>query len=92
MVFSFFGSFASHFQIEHTWLKSLFHICNYEWAKIPFVDGGLDSKFQHCGPCKIPWKQWKASHLDCSGHIKGYIMQKHSPKEKGEKKWKRKIL
>jgi hypothetical protein len=57
----FFGSFAYHFQIkfEHTWLKSQLHICNYEWAKNIFVDGGLKSKLQHFGPCKISWKKSK---------------------------------
>ena len=50
-------------QVEHTLVKSQFHICNYEWAKILFVDKGLDSKLQHYGSYKISWKSSKTSHL-----------------------------
>jgi hypothetical protein len=76
MVFSFFGCFAPHFpnQVEHILLKFQLHRCNYEQAKILFVDGGLDSKLQHYEPCKISWKKSKTSHLECSHHIEGDIM------------------
>jgi hypothetical protein len=51
MVFSFFLVFFTLLpnQVEYTWLKSQLHVCNYELAKILFVDRGLDSKLQHCG-------------------------------------------
>ena len=87
MVFSFFEVFCTSLpnQLEDTSLKFQLHICNYEWAKILFVDGGLDSKLQHYGPCKISWKKSKTSHLDRSGHIEGDIMQNHEQKEKVKK-------
>jgi hypothetical protein len=43
---------------------------------------GLDSKLQHCGPCKISWKKSKTSNSDCSGHIEGDVMQNHEQKKK----------
>jgi hypothetical protein len=49
-------------QVDHTWIKSQNHIYNHEWAKILFVDKGLNSKLQH---------------LDRSNHIEGDIMQNH---------------
>jgi hypothetical protein len=55
----FFGSFAHHLSLEHTWLKFQLQICKYEWAKIIFVDRGLDSKLQHYVPCKHSWKNQK---------------------------------
>jgi hypothetical protein len=81
------GSFAPHFQIkvEHTGLKFQLQICNYEWAKILFVEGGLDSKLRHWGPCKLSWKNSKTSHLDCTGHNEGDIMQNHVQQEKVKK-------
>jgi hypothetical protein len=39
-----------------------------------FVDGGLDSKLQHYGPCKNSGKKLKNSHSDRSGHIEGDVM------------------
>jgi hypothetical protein len=94
MVFIFIRIFCTSLpnQVEHTWLKSQLHLCNYEWGRILFVDGGLDSKLQHYGPYKISWKKSKTSHLDCSGHIEGDIMQNHEQQKKSEKKWKPKIL
>jgi hypothetical protein len=51
----FFGSFAPHFQIKLSIhgsnLNSTFIIMSE--LKLFFVDGGLDSKLQHYGPCKI---------------------------------------
>jgi hypothetical protein len=52
------------------------------------LEGSLDSKLQHCGPCKIFWKNLKTSHLDHSGHIEDDIIQNHEQKQevkKGEK-------
>jgi hypothetical protein len=60
-------------------------ICKYEWARIIFVDGGLDSKLQHYGPCKNSWKKSKTSHSDRSGHIEGDVMQNHEQKKKVKK-------
>jgi hypothetical protein len=59
---------------------------SFAWAKILFVDGGLESKLQHYGPCKISWKKSKTSHSDYSSHIEGDIIQNHEQKkfEKGE--------
>jgi hypothetical protein len=71
--------------VEHTWFKSQLHICNYEWARIHFVDEGVDLKLQHCRPCKISCKKLKTLHLDCNGHIEGDIMQNHEQKEKWKK-------
>ena len=77
----FFGSFAHYF-----WIKLSTHgsnIYKYEWAKILFVDEGLDSKLQHSGPCKtLLQKKLKTSHLDCSSHIEYEIM--HNPKKEKE--------
>jgi hypothetical protein len=50
-----------------------------------FFGDVLDSKLQHCGPCKISWKKSKTSHLDHSGHFEGDNMQKDKQK-KNEKK------
>jgi hypothetical protein len=87
MVFSFLWVFCTSFpnQVEHTWLKLLLQICKYKWARIIFVDGGLDSKLQHYGPYKISWKKSKTSLLDPSGHIEGDIMQNHGQKKKVKK-------
>jgi hypothetical protein len=87
MLFSFFWVFRTSLpnQVEHTWLKSQFQICNCEWARILFVDKGLDSKLQHYGPCKISWQKSKTSCLDHSSHIESDIMQNHE----GKKKWKK---
>jgi hypothetical protein len=93
MVFSFLWVFCTSLpnQVEHPWHKSQLHIYNYEWAKILFVDEGVDSKLQHYGPCKISWKQSKTSHSDRSSHILGGIMQNHEQILKKWKKWKFKI-
>jgi hypothetical protein len=70
-------------QVEHILLKSQLHICNYEWARILFVNEGLDSKLQHCGKFlgKFLGKKSKTSHLDRKGHIKCDIMQNHEQKK-----------
>jgi hypothetical protein len=77
----FFGSFAPHFQIKLSTLganlTSIFVIMSE--LKFFFLMG-LDSKFQHYGPCKISFKKSKTSHLDCSGHIEGDIMQNYEQK------------
>jgi hypothetical protein len=57
-------------------------VCNFEWAKILFVDGGFDSKLQHHGPWKISWNKLKTSHLDLSSFTEGDIMQNHEQKRK----------
>jgi hypothetical protein len=65
MVSSFFWVFCTSLpnQLEHTCLKFQFQICKYEWARIIFVDRGLDSKLQHYGPCKISWKKIQKLHI-----------------------------
>jgi hypothetical protein len=68
-------------QVEHTWLKLQLQICNYKWARIIFVDKGLDSKLQHRGPCKNSWKKSKTSHSDRSGRIKGNVKKNHEQKK-----------
>jgi hypothetical protein len=87
MVFSFFWVYCTSLpnQVEHICLKFQLQICKYEWARIIFVDGGLDSKLQHYGPCKNSWKKSKISHLDCSSNIEGVVMHNHEQK----KKWKK---
>ena len=87
MVFSFFWVFCTSplNQVEHTCLKFQLHIYKYEWARIIFANGGLDSKLQHYGPWKNSLKKSKTSHLDHSGHIEGDVMQNHEQKKK---KWK----
>jgi hypothetical protein len=87
MLFNFFWVFCTSLpnQVEHTCLKFQLQICKYEWARIIFVDGGLDSKLQHYGPCKNSWKKSKTSHSDRSGHIEGNVMQNHEQKEKWKK-------
>jgi hypothetical protein len=94
MVFSFFWVFCTSLlnQVEHTCLKFQLQICKYEWPRIIFVDGGLDSKLQHYGPWNFFWKKSKTSHSDHSGDIEGNVMQKHQQKNIIEKKWKTKIL
>jgi hypothetical protein len=52
----------------------------YEWLRIFWLQGGLDSKLQHCGPCKISWKKSKTSHLDHSGHVEDDIIKNNEQK------------
>jgi hypothetical protein len=84
----FFGVFCTSLsnQVEHTWLISQFHVCNYEWVKILFVDVNLDSKLQHCGPCETSWKKSKTSHVYHSGHIEGDIRTVSKKKVKKSEK------
>jgi hypothetical protein len=87
MVFSFFWVFCTSLpnQVEHTYLKSQLQICKYEWARIIFIDWGLDSKLQHYGPYKNSWNKSKTSHSDRSRHIEGDVMRNHEQKKKVEK-------
>jgi hypothetical protein len=50
----FFGSFAPHFQIKFNIHASNFNsiFVSISELELFFVDGGLDSKLQHYGPCK----------------------------------------
>jgi hypothetical protein len=94
MVFVFFfGSFSPHFQIKLSTHGSNFNSMFVSMNELKFIllTGVLDSKLQHCGPCKNSWKKSKTSHLDCSKHIKSNIMPNHEQR-KSEKKWKTKIL
>jgi hypothetical protein len=49
--------------------------------EIFLLEGGLDSKLQHWGPCKFLLKKSKTSHLNLSGHIEDDIMQNHEKKK-----------
>jgi hypothetical protein len=93
MLFSFFWVFCTSLpnQIEHTCLKFQLQICKYEWARIIFVDGDLDSKLQHYGPYKNSWKKQKTSHSNCSDHIEGDVMQNHEQKQKVKKNEKKRF-
>ena len=55
----FWGVFCTSlpYEIEHTCFKFQLQICRYEWARIIFVDGGLDSTLQYYGPCKNSFKK-----------------------------------
>jgi len=85
-LFSFLGVFCTSLpnQIQHTWVKFQLQICKYHWARIIFVDKGLDSKLQRYGPCKKSSKKPKTSHSNRSGHIKGDVMQNHEQKKKSK--------
>ena len=87
MVFFYFWVFCTSLsnQVKHICLKFQLQIYKYEWTRIIFVNGDLDSKLQHYGPYKNSWKQSKTSHSYCSGYIEGNIMQNHEQK----KKWKK---
>jgi hypothetical protein len=87
MVFSFFWVFCTSLpnQVEHTCLKFQLQICKYEWARIIFVDGGLDSKLQHYGPYENSWKKSKTSHSYHISYIEDDIMQNHEQKKKVKK-------
>jgi hypothetical protein len=62
-------------QVEHTWLKIHPYICEYEWARICFLDKGLASKPQHHRiwiffekikdfTFKLKWSHWRWSHAE----------------------------
>ena len=53
--------------------------------KFSLLMGGLGSKAQYCGTCKISWKNSKTLQLDCSSYNEGDIMQNHEQM----KKWKK---
>jgi hypothetical protein len=78
MVFSFFGSFAPHFQIKCSTHGSNLNSILVMMSELEFFClWSLNSKLQNCGSCKISWKNSKTSHLDLRGHIEGDIIQNH---------------
>jgi hypothetical protein len=83
MVFSFVWVFwtSRPNHVEHTWLKSQLHLCTIEWNNIFFVDGVLTQNFNTMDLVKFLENKSKTSHLDCSGHIEGDIMQNHEQKK-----------
>jgi hypothetical protein len=83
----FLGSFAPHFQIKLSIHASNFNsrFVSMSELRIIFVEGDLDSKLQHYGPCKNSWKKSKTSHSDRSSHIEGSVMQNHEKKKKVKK-------
>jgi hypothetical protein len=94
MVFSYFWVFCISLpnQVEHTCLKFQLQICKHEWAWINFVDGGLDSKLQHCGPCINSWKKIQKLHIQIIAVTLKVTSCKTMSQKKSEKKWKTKIL
>jgi hypothetical protein len=90
MVFSFFWVFCTSLpnQVEHACLRFQLQICKYEWARIIFVDGDLDSKLQHYDLVKILEKNQKL-HI----HIEVVTLKVTSCRTMSKKKkWKTKIL
>jgi hypothetical protein len=78
MVFSFFWSFAPHFQIKWSTHGSNQNSILVMMSELEFFCLWThNSKLQNCGSCKISWKNSKTSHLDLRGHIEGDIMQNH---------------
>jgi hypothetical protein len=47
--------------------------------------GGLGSKLQHLGICRISWEKWKNSHSNQSSHIEDDIMESYEQNQKLEK-------
>jgi hypothetical protein len=86
MVFSFFGVFCTSLlnQVEHTWLKSQFHICNYGELEFFLLTRILTQNLNIVDLVKFLEKK-KTSHSDRSGYIEGDIMQNHELKKKGKK-------
>jgi hypothetical protein len=76
MVFSFFGTFAHHFQIKLSTygsnLNSLFVIMSE--LKFFLLTGVLTQNFNIVDLIKFLEKNLKTSHLDFSGHIEGGIV------------------
>jgi hypothetical protein len=74
-------------QVEQTWLKSQLHICNYEWAKILFVDGVLTQNFNIVDLVKFLEKNQKLQI-----QIITVTLKVTSCRTMRKKKWKTKIL
>jgi hypothetical protein len=83
----FFGSFARHLENHLSTCGSNLNFTLISMSDIEFfsLDGGLDSIFQHCGPCKFFWNNSKISYSNHSSHIEDDIMKSHEQK----KKWKK---
>jgi hypothetical protein len=87
MVFSFTWVFCTSLpnQVEHTCLKFQLQIFKYEWAKIIFVDKGLDSKLQHYGPCNNSWKKIQKLHIQIVAVTLKVMSCRTMSKKKSEK-------
>jgi hypothetical protein len=87
MVFFFFGSFATHFQIKlstHTLnLNSILVIMSE--LKFFLLTWVLTQNFNTMDLVKFLEKKSKTSHLDRSGHIEGDIMQNQDQQKKMKK-------
>jgi hypothetical protein len=87
MVFSFFGSFATHFQIKLSThgsnLNSKFVIISE--LELFLLTRVLTPNFNIVDLVKFLAKKSKTSHLDHGGHIEGDIMQNHERKKSGKK-------
>jgi hypothetical protein len=88
MVLPFFWVFCASLpnQVEHICLKFQLQICKYEWARIIFVDRGLDSKLQH-NLVKIIEKNQKL-HIQIVAVTLKVTSCRTMSKKKSEKKWK----
>jgi hypothetical protein len=69
----------SKISLSQLWTMSTFHMARALLTETMFfVDGCLESKLQHCGPCKKNSKKIKKTpDLDCSSHFEDDIMQNH---------------
>jgi hypothetical protein len=80
----FLGSFAPHFQFKLSThgsnLNSMFVIMSE--LKFFLLMGVLAQNFNTMDLVKFLEKKSKNLHLDCSGHIEGYIIQNHEQKRK----------
>jgi hypothetical protein len=76
MVFSFFGSFAPHFQIKLSIHASNFNhkFVSMGELELFLLTGVLTPNFNTMDLVKILEKKSKSSHLDRSGHIEGDVM------------------
>jgi hypothetical protein len=90
MVFSFFWSFAPHFQIKLSIHASNFNSKFVSMSELELFlsTGVLTPNFNIVDLVKILEKNKKTSHSDHSGHIEGDVMQNHEQKKKKVKKVK----
>jgi hypothetical protein len=84
MVFSFFGSFASHFQIKLSIHDSNFNSIFVIMSELELflLTGVLTPNFNTVDLVKILEKNKKTSHSYHSGHIEGDVMRNREPKKK----------
>jgi hypothetical protein len=85
--FLFLGSFVAHFQIKLSThgsnINSIFVIMSE--LELFFLTRVLTQNFNNVDLVKFLELNKKTSHLDCSGHIEGDIIQNHEQKKKVKK-------